>query len=66
LIKAYKRSYREQNADPLGLKIAGESELKYLTEGVPGVEYFGFVQPEKMFVVMKNTSFFVLPILWEP
>ena len=64
LIKAYKL-YRERSSDPWGLKIAGEGELKYLLEGVPGVEYLHFVQPDKMPMVMQGSSCFVLPSLWE-
>lgn len=65
LIKAYK-SYREQSSAPWGLKIAGDGELRYLLEEVPGVEHLCFVQPDRMPEVMQNASCFVLPSLWEP
>lgn len=65
LIKAY-QIYRDQCQEPWGLKIAGVGELKHFLDGVPGMEYLGFVQPDELPMVMHSARCLILPSLWEP
>lgn len=65
LIRAYS-NYRNSSSRPWDLKIAGTGPLKDLVDGVPGVKYFGFIQPNEMPSLMKNSGCLVFPSLFEP
>ena len=65
LIEAYKQ-YLSTVDDPWGLIIAGVGELDAMVANVDGVEYVGFVQPERLPKLFANNSCFILPSLWEP
>jgi len=65
LIEAYKQ-YVSTVDEPWGLIVAGVGELEAVVENVEGVEYLGFVQPEKLPELLANNCCFILPSLWEP
>jgi glycosyltransferase involved in cell wall biosynthesis len=48
------------------LKIIGTGPLSPSSNGVPGVEQVGFVQPEDLPRLLLDATVFVLPSRWEP
>lgn len=64
LLAAYAR-YRELVDSPWELCCAGAGPLASMLEGVEGVTNVGFIQPEKLPVLMSTSSCFVLPSRYE-
>jgi glycosyltransferase involved in cell wall biosynthesis len=64
LIRAYS-NYRNSSSRPWDLKIAGTGPLRDLVDGVPGIKYLGFIQPNDMPLIMKRSGCLVLPSLFE-
>lgn len=64
LLAAYAR-YREFVDSPWELCCAGAGPLAYMLEEVEGVKNVGFIQPEKLPVLMSTSSCFVLPSRYE-
>jgi glycosyltransferase involved in cell wall biosynthesis len=64
LVRAYKK-YRNLSKRPWDLKIVGTGPLRSLLDGVPGVKYFGFIQPKHIPSIMKESGCLVLSSLFE-
>ena len=65
LAEAY-ASYREQVSDPWPLVIAGAGPLDGHLSALAGVEIRGFLQPDALASLMRQSSFLVLPSHYEP
>jgi glycosyltransferase involved in cell wall biosynthesis len=65
LMAAYRR-YRAETMEPWPLRVAGTGPLRNLVEGVPGVEYHGFVQPDALPALFADAGCFVLSSRFEP
>lgn len=65
LVDAYAR-YRDRSADPWSLVCAGSGPLETLLEEQEGIENRGFVQPDALPNLMRETGAFVLPSRQEP
>jgi glycosyltransferase involved in cell wall biosynthesis len=65
LAAAY-RAYRAAVEEPWELHVAGTGELGGSLDGLPGVRMHGFVQPDRLAVLMHEASCFVLPSRFEP
>ncbi|MCA9050476.1 MAG: glycosyltransferase [Planctomycetaceae bacterium] len=64
LIEAYQH-YREQVSDPWPLTVCGTGPLDSLLKA-PGVVHRGFLQPEQLPRVFKESAVLVLPSRYEP
>lgn len=60
LAEAY-RDYREMAEDPWELDVAGDGPLRTDFEGIEGVNWLGFVQPDDLVDLMHSASAFILP-----
>jgi glycosyltransferase involved in cell wall biosynthesis len=65
LIAAYKR-YRDLSRQPFDLWVAGEGPLLHEVDGVPGIRYFGFVQPAQLAQIRSAARFLVLASRYDP
>lgn len=64
LINAYK-IYRNRENKPWGLVIAGTGQLSPSVKGIPGVQYLGFVSPNRLPPTFEMARCFILPSLFE-
>lgn len=64
LIEAY-IDYRASTNDPWSLVVVGEGPLKYLFNGVEGIELKPFAQPKDLPDVLSTASCFILPSVHE-
>ena len=65
LVEAY-RQYRRHHSSPWKLVCAGTGDLRHMLSDEPGVEDRGFVQPDQLPGVLRDTTAFVLPSRREP
>lgn len=65
LVEAY-RQYRQQYSSPWKLVCAGSGDLRHMLNDEPGIEDRGFVQPDHLPNVLRETTAFVLPSRREP
>lgn len=65
LLSAYK-NYRSQVREPWPLSVCGTGPLQKKLEGIPGLDYRGFVQPAELPSVFAESSCFILPSRYEP
>jgi glycosyltransferase involved in cell wall biosynthesis len=60
LAEAY-RDYRSRVSEPWDLDVVGDGPLKTDFDGIEGVCHRGFVQPEKLAMLMRESSCLILP-----
>lgn len=65
LFEAY-RAYREQVQNPWELWCAGTGALYDSRPEIEGLTHLGFVQPEQLGEIIRQTGVFVLPSQYEP
>jgi glycosyltransferase involved in cell wall biosynthesis len=65
LLKGYK-SYRNKTRDPWELHCVGDGPLKTQIENSDGIVDHGFIQPDKLTELFKQTGTLVLPSIYEP
>jgi glycosyltransferase involved in cell wall biosynthesis len=65
LMEGYKK-YRSMVSDPWSLTVCGKGPLEHLVTGADGVDYLGFVQPDRLPEIFAGHGAFVLTSLYEP
>ena len=65
LLQAY-QLYRDTAKSPWGLLVAGTGEMVSILDGIPGVQFLGFIQPNKLPFTMEYARCLILPSRFEP